>query len=229
MNSIKRVIPEKDLHVNASPIKYREVDGCWVNEKFYRDNHKTGRDYYYVTRNGKLWRAHRYVYELLKEKIPEGQVLRHICHNPPCINPDHLKPGNQHDNMMDSVNDGLFKQGKESWKATLTKEKFFEIMELLLKTRDNHTATVARKVGVSEWMVKHIRFGNHWACDEWGQQYDYPIVQKRRIRPPDKKKTELIKLDLKEGLSNRVIRTKHDVSSDAVLKIKKSMTKNKEL
>lgn len=36
--------------------------------------------------------AHRYAYELLKGKIPDGLQLDHLCLNKACVNPDHLEP-----------------------------------------------------------------------------------------------------------------------------------------
>jgi hypothetical protein len=36
---------------------------------------------------------------MLVGPIPEGLYLDHICHNPPCVNPDHLRPVTQKQNM----------------------------------------------------------------------------------------------------------------------------------
>lgn len=36
--------------------------------------------------------AHRFVFELLVGKVPEGTELDHLCRNRACIRPDHLEP-----------------------------------------------------------------------------------------------------------------------------------------
>ena len=37
-------------------------------------------------------KAHRFAYENLAGKIPEGLVIDHLCRNRPCVNPDHMEP-----------------------------------------------------------------------------------------------------------------------------------------
>lgn len=48
-------------------------------------------------------RAHRVVYEHIVGPIPEGKVLLHSCDNPPCVNPEHLRPGTRPENSADMV------------------------------------------------------------------------------------------------------------------------------
>lgn len=43
--------------------------------------------------------VHRVVYEIMKEPIPKGKVLSHICNNPPCCNPNHMEPMSQKRNL----------------------------------------------------------------------------------------------------------------------------------
>jgi hypothetical protein len=43
--------------------------------------------------------AHRMAWELLVGPIAEGLVLDHLCKNPACVNPDHLEPVTQGENL----------------------------------------------------------------------------------------------------------------------------------
>lgn len=47
-------------------------------------------------------RAHRYVYEALLGPIPDGLTLDHLCRVRNCVNPDHLEPVTQRENLMRS-------------------------------------------------------------------------------------------------------------------------------
>ena len=55
---------------------------------------------------GKFKLAHRLSYEFFKGPIPEGHVVMHICDNPWCVNPDHLRAGTAQENVQDCLRKG---------------------------------------------------------------------------------------------------------------------------
>lgn len=59
-----------------------------------------------VYSQGRQWRVHRLSYTMTNGPIPDGLVVMHKCHNPSCVNPDHLQVGTQKENMEMSVRDG---------------------------------------------------------------------------------------------------------------------------
>lgn len=59
---------------------------------------------YGLTRvNSKNWRAHRYVYTQLVGPIPDGLQLDHLCRVPCCVNPDHLEPVTNRENVIRGI------------------------------------------------------------------------------------------------------------------------------
>ena len=50
--------------------------------------------------DGRTVGAHRAIYELLVGPIPEGLVIDHLCRVRHCVNPDHLEPVTQQENLL---------------------------------------------------------------------------------------------------------------------------------
>lgn len=45
-------------------------------------------------------KAHRYFYEHMVGEIPDGMVIDHLCRNTLCVNPEHLEPVTQSENVL---------------------------------------------------------------------------------------------------------------------------------
>lgn len=70
--------------------------GCWEWTAYV--DPRTG--YGHSNLNGRISTAHRIVYELLVGPIPEGLVLDHLCRNRGCVNPAHLEPVTDKENLL---------------------------------------------------------------------------------------------------------------------------------
>lgn len=74
-----------------------------------------------LRRNGKLYRAHRWLFIQLNNCEPEAVL--HTCDNPPCVNPAHLVGGTRSENNTDRHKKGrtkgrnpeLCKHGHSDW------------------------------------------------------------------------------------------------------------------
>ena len=75
----------------------KKESGCW---EWKRGTNKAG--YGQISVNKKLMGTHMYALEhTLGRPINKGMLTRHLCNNPICCNPDHLKEGTPKENMMD--------------------------------------------------------------------------------------------------------------------------------
>ena len=81
-------------------VEKRGPDECWLwvgaTLKGYGRGNWNGEHYY----------AHRKSWELANGPIPDGLYILHACDNPPCVNPAHLRPGTQAENVRDMVERG---------------------------------------------------------------------------------------------------------------------------
>lgn len=71
--------------------------------------------------------SHRVAWELANGSIPNGLLIRHLCHNPPCCNPKHLALGNAYQNAQDMVQSGRSLKGERATNSKLTEEQVLDI------------------------------------------------------------------------------------------------------
>lgn len=90
----------------------------------------SGAGYGFCTHNGKRAYSHRVAYCLangLDLEAIKGKLVRHLCNNPPCINPDHLVLGSQKDNMDDRERSGHTAYGERNGNVKLPDAAIDEI------------------------------------------------------------------------------------------------------
>ena len=74
--------------------KINKTETCWIWTA------TINRGGYGMFRDGKMKNAHRVSYEIIKGPIPEGLFLDHICRVRHCVNPDHLEPVTNKENVL---------------------------------------------------------------------------------------------------------------------------------
>ena len=143
---------EEQILNNYQPIPYC---GCWIWDGCLNPD-----GYGNVIYKGKIQRAHRVMYELIKGKIPAGIFVLHKCDQPSCVNPDHLFLGTQKDNMADCVIKGRIAGGSKCGRAKLTENKVREIRELL--NAGYKFKVLAEMYSVVTSTISDIKMGKSW-------------------------------------------------------------------
>ena len=87
----------------------KKPDSCWE----WRGRYSGGYGYFYY--KSRKYLMHRLMYEIWYGKIPNGLLIRHMCHNHQCCNPEHLRTGTQKQNMAD-----MKAAGREGFKRKIT-------------------------------------------------------------------------------------------------------------
>lgn len=128
--------------------------GCW---EWQGAKHECG--YGTIMRKRKRLAVHRLSYELWVGNIPDGLVIRHKCDNPRCVNPNHLVPGTQAQNIADIAERGRYGATK------LTVDQVEEI-----RASDEPTVVLASRFGVGLVSINRARRGETWASVKDGKR-----------------------------------------------------------
>lgn len=118
--------------------------------------------------NGRMKKAHRYVWELLKGPIPEGKLVCHKCDNRTCVNVAHLFLGTHSDNMLDMHSKN--RHPKYTFEVNGTHNRAILSKENILEIRAKHTAgargigiRLAKEYGVTTSVISRIVNRKLWS------------------------------------------------------------------
>lgn len=99
-------------------------------------------------------RAHRYSWEHFRGPIPDGMIVMHLCDNPICVNPFHLRLGTKADNNRDTGQKRRHHYGTDHWNGRLTDADVERI-----RKSEKRNSELAKEFGVSPSHISRIRSG----------------------------------------------------------------------
>ena len=148
-----------DSHEDSFYAKIQRVPcgGCWL---WIAATDPDGYGFHHSELSTK--RAHRYSFWLHNGYLTEGLMVRHLCHNPCCVNPDHLEEGTAKDNRRDAIQAGRASLGDEHYNSKKTHcpqgHEYTEDNVYLIQTRANarksRTCKICTKVRSAEYKRK---------------------------------------------------------------------------
>jgi hypothetical protein len=157
--------PSNPEHLRRRLLNGIEVNretGCW---EWRRAINSRGRGTLTVAR--RTVTAARLAYSLFIRELGHREFACHKCDNPLCINPSHLFPGSQLDNMRDCSRKGRIRtpivsfKGEANPACRLSAEDVTEVRNMLsggIKQR-----VIALRFRISQSQVSNIKRGVAWA------------------------------------------------------------------
>ena len=118
--------------------------------------------YGYASFNNKSSRAH-IVSMLVKNKImkiPDGQVVRHICKNRHCVAKEHLELGTHKENSLDKIRDETMQWGSKNSNSQIDEKKALEIYKS--KSSELTQKERAQLFNITQYVIASIDCGKSW-------------------------------------------------------------------
>lgn len=104
--------------------------------------------------------AHRVAFFLEHGYLPDG-VIRHICDVRQCVNPDHLEPGTQAENVEDMVHRGRHLYG-EKHKSAILREADIHDIDYKSRIEGRTDADIADDYGVTSSTIAQAVTRKTW-------------------------------------------------------------------
>jgi len=137
--------------------KITTPNGCWEWQGYIMPD-GYGRFNYQM--KGKS--AHKCSYTFTYGDIPEGLVVMHICDNPRCVRPSHLKLGTYADNSKDMTDKNRQAKGiNNGGGVKLTEQQVIEIRNLYATTK------ISYKQLALKYDVTNVSIGNIIKRKKW--------------------------------------------------------------
>lgn len=127
-----------------------KTDTCWL---WQGSTNSYGYGIFLLPGEKKV-RAHRFSYEKWVGKLLADQVVLHMCDNPICVNPQHLKAGTKLDNNQDAKSKNRHAFGERNGHAKLTAEQI-----LAIKADNRKHFIIANEYGIGQPHVSRIKSG----------------------------------------------------------------------
>lgn len=143
-------------HVDKTP-GHGPWGDCWIFTGNLNDD-----GYGCHSAGGPKWErfAHRFSYWIVNGDIPPECLILHNCDNRPCVNPDHLRPGTQIENMQDRYSRGRCIKGSGNSMAKLTDAV---VKDIRRRTKQGETRkSIANRLGVTLPTISRICLGKGW-------------------------------------------------------------------
>lgn len=141
-----------------TPAHAPELGPCWLWL-----GHLTGGGYAQFSVGQKQFPAHKFSWMMAHGPVKDGKLIRHRCDVRHCVNPAHLIPGSQLENMRDMISRGRARpsRGEKNGGAKLTNDQAVSIKKEYQLTSATQT-DLGKRYGVSRRAIGMIVLGQRW-------------------------------------------------------------------